>query len=108
LAVDVDTLIEEMEIVIRALDLERGLERSGFKGEVFRLTFGGGNVCGGLEFTGPGNICMKPGITVITTSEMSDSKVNCGSGSDRSTVMRSTAAAQLKYAASTWGWLSMA
>ena len=39
---------------------------------------------------------------------MSIWKVNCGSGSDRAVVMRSTEASQSKYAASTCGWFSSA
>ena len=38
---------------------------------------------------------MNPGITVFTISMMSDWKVICGSGSERTTVIFSTDAAQL-------------
>ena len=47
-----------------------------------------------FNLPGPGKSCMNPGMTVMTTSVMSDSKVSFGSGNERSTVMRSTDAAQ--------------
>ena len=47
-----------------------------------------------FNLPGPGKSIINPGISVITISAMSVSKVNLGSGSERSTVMRWTDAAQ--------------
>ena len=47
-----------------------------------------------FNLPGPGKSIINPGISVITMSAMSVSTVNLGSGSERSTVMRWTEAAQ--------------
>src|SRR5207302_295951 len=61
-----------------------------------------------LSLPGPGKSIINPGISDITTSEMSLSKVSRGSGNERSRVMRTTEAVQSKYAASICGWFRIA